>query len=113
MKKISIMMLVLMTSLAVFLSACGQKEEATPNGGEQAGKTLRIVTSADYSPFEYQEAGKIVGFDVDLANAVADEAGYKINIEHVGFDPLFVEVESKRADLAVSALSMNEERTNV
>lgn len=110
MKKISIVMLVLMTSLAVFLSACGQKDKATPNEGKQAGKTLRVVTSADYAPFEYQETGEIVGFDVDLANAVADEAGYKINFEHVGFDPLFVEIDSKRADLAVSALSMNKER---
>ena len=103
-------MLALMASLAVILSACGQKEEATPNEEKQENKTLRVVTAADYPPFEYRETGKIVGFDVELANAVAEEAGYKMEIEHVGFDPLFVEIDSKRADVAVSALSMNEER---
>ena len=70
-------MLALIASLAVILSACGQKEEATPNEKEQENKTLRVVTAADYAPFEYRERGKIVGFDVDLANAVAKEAGYK------------------------------------
>ena len=31
-------------------------------------------------------------------------------VEHVGLDPIFVEIESKRADVAVSAITMNDER---
>ena len=51
-----------------------------------------------------------MGFDVDFVTAVAKEAGYKVNVEHVGWDPIFVEIKGKTADLAVSAVTINDER---
>ena len=78
MKKVSFGLLALLTSLAVILSACGQKDEGKA-GKEIKDKTLHVVTNADYAPFEYLEGDKIVGFDIDFINAVAKEAGYKVN----------------------------------
>ncbi len=39
---------------------------------------LIMGTSADYKPFEYKEGDDIVGFDVELAKALAKKAGYEI-----------------------------------
>nr|WP_241481570.1 basic amino acid ABC transporter substrate-binding protein [Mesobacillus campisalis] len=106
----------LLLVLAMFLTACGSSPQ--DEGSEGAGnaedtetkKTLRIVTDAAYAPMEYQDKGEVVGFDIDFIKAVAKEAGYEVNVEHVGWDPIFVEIESKRADLAVSSITINDDR---
>ena len=104
------MMLALMTSLAVILSACGQNNKEQSKDGASTDKTLRIVTNADYAPFESLEGDKVVGFDVDYANALAKEAGYKAEVVHVGWDPIFVEIEKGTADIGASAITINDER---
>lgn len=106
---------VLMLSFMFLLAACGTSQETTSGEGSEAGeteekKTLRVVTDAAYAPFEYQDKGEIVGFDVDFIEAVAEEAGYEIEIEHVGWDPLFVEIKDEIADLGISAITINDDR---
>jgi glutamine transport system substrate-binding protein len=90
------------------LSGCGTSNSGGASGS--AAKTLKVATDAAYAPFESMDKGKIVGFDVDLVNAVAKEAGYKANVVNVGWDPLFVEVKDKKSDLAVSAITITDER---
>lgn len=111
-KNLSIMF-VLFISFALVLSACGTSKESSNDEGNKSQdtkKTLRVVTDAAYAPFEYMDKGDIVGFDIDFITAVAKEAGYEVKIEHVGWDPIFVEIEGKQADLAVSAVTINDER---
>lgn len=95
----------MMAALLLVLSACG-----TSKTGGNEKKTLKVVTDAAYAPFEYQDKGEIVGFDIDFVNAVAKEAGYDVKIEHVGWDPVFVEVEGKTADFGVSSITITPER---
>ncbi|WP_019244015.1 MULTISPECIES: basic amino acid ABC transporter substrate-binding protein [Bacillus] len=110
MKKLTISFMLLCAFLVV-LSGCGKSEESgSKSGSESKDKTLRIVTNAEYAPMEYRDKDEIKGFDVDLIKAVAKEAGYKVTIDHVGWDPMMVEVKDKRADLAIGAITINEER---
>jgi glutamine transport system substrate-binding protein len=104
--------LVAMLIAALIVTACGtsKSEETNGTGGGAAKKELRVVTDAAYAPFEYMEGDKIVGFDIDFLKAVAKEAGYKLKIDHVGWDPIFVEIESKRADIAISSITINDDR---
>jgi glutamine transport system substrate-binding protein len=104
-KKFKIVSTVLVFSLLFVLSACGTSKTAG-----SAKKTLRVVTDASYAPFEYQDKGKVVGFDVDFINAVAKEAGYNVNVDNVGWDPLFVEIKGKTADIGLSAITINDDR---
>ncbi|WP_053361662.1 basic amino acid ABC transporter substrate-binding protein [Bacillus sp. FJAT-27251] len=114
MKKSLIGMWCLVLAAAMFLAACGSaSEETSGNGGQETAedkKTLRVVTNAAYAPMEYLDKGEVVGFDIDLIKAVAEEAGYEVNVEHLGWDPIFVETESKRADLAIAAITINDDR---
>ncbi|MDR4945601.1 basic amino acid ABC transporter substrate-binding protein [Neobacillus cucumis] len=105
MKKFKLVSTLMVVGLLLLLSACG-----TSKNEGSAKKTLRVVTDAAYAPFEYQKQGKVVGFDVDFVNAVAKEAGYNVNVEHVGWDPIFVEIEKKTADFAASAITITPER---
>ncbi|MDQ0219168.1 basic amino acid ABC transporter substrate-binding protein [Peribacillus cavernae] len=110
MKKLS--GLVMAMVFVFVLAACGaEKTTGDGQGGSDTEKkSVRVVTDANYAPFEYMDGGKIVGFDVDFVNAVAKEAGYDVKIENVGWDPLFLEVKNKSADMGMSAITINDER---
>ena len=49
---------------------------------------LTIGTSAEYEPFEYMEDGEYKGFDLELAQAIADDLGLDLQIENVDFDTI-------------------------
>lgn len=101
----------LFLAFILILSACASGSSS--GDSEKAGsskKTLRVVNDAQYAPFEYIDKGKMVGFDVDLLKALAKEAGYKYKLVNVGWDPLFVELKNKTADMSISAITINDER---
>ncbi|MCM3569760.1 basic amino acid ABC transporter substrate-binding protein [Neobacillus mesonae] len=113
MKKSKLVLTVLITAFFLLLSACGTSKTSGTSGedsGKSEKKTLRVVTDAAYAPFEYQDKGEVVGFDIDFIKAAAKQAGYEVKIEHVGWDPVFVEIKGKTADLAVSSITINDER---
>ncbi|WP_066072719.1 basic amino acid ABC transporter substrate-binding protein [Neobacillus soli] len=105
MKKLKVVSSVLMVAFLLILSACGTSK----TGGDEK-KTVRVVTDAAYAPFEYQDKGEVVGFDIDFIKAVAKEAGYNIKVEHVGWDPIFVEIKGKTADIAISSITITDKR---
>ncbi|MFC4802778.1 basic amino acid ABC transporter substrate-binding protein [Neobacillus sp. GCM10023253] len=108
MKKFKLFTTILVAAFVFILSACGTSK--TSGGEESKDKTLRVVTDAAYAPFEYQDKGEVVGFDIDFINAVAKQAGYKVKVEHVGWDPLFVEIKGKTADIGISSITINDKR---
>lgn len=97
-------------SFAIILTGCGSSE-TKGNGDEgEKDKTLKAVTNAAYAPMEYMEGDKVVGFDVDLLQAVAEEAGYEVKVAHTGWEAMFVEIDDNISDLAVAAITINDER---
>ncbi|MDN3017917.1 basic amino acid ABC transporter substrate-binding protein [Paenibacillus sp. BSR1-1] len=98
-------------ALVLIVSACGTSKTTSGGGeGSQDKKTLKVVTNAEYAPFEYMDKGNIKGFDLDFIKVVAKEAGYQINVVNTGWDPLFVEIKGKTADFGISAITINDER---
>jgi polar amino acid transport system substrate-binding protein len=75
----------------------------------QAG-VLVVGTDATSPPFVFMEAGKPVGFDVDLAAAVARELGVRLEVRPAGWDDLLAGVASGRFDLAMSGITAAEVR---
>ncbi|MGG3626049.1 basic amino acid ABC transporter substrate-binding protein [Bacillus gobiensis] len=111
MKKITFGSLIFILAFSLLLSACGTQSNSGAEGEKNGdNKTLRVVTDANYAPFESMDKGEVVGFDIDFVKAVAEEAGYAVKIESVGWDPVFAELQSKSADLGVSAITINDDR---
>lgn len=75
-----------------------------------AGGTLVMVTNAEFPPYEYHEGGEIVGIDADIAKAIADELGMKLEIEDIAFDSIIPELASGKADFAMAGMTVNEKR---
>lgn len=73
--------------------------------------TLTIGTSAEYEPFEYMEDGEYKGFDLELAQAIADDLGLELKIENVDFDTIVPGVASgTKYDMGIAAITATPER---
>lgn len=92
-----------MVTAAVALNGCGSTEAS-------GQKKITAVTNAVWNPFEYLDKGQVVGFDIDLFNAVAKEAGYESEIQNVGWEAVFQLVKDKSADAAISGITITDER---
>ena len=72
--------------------------------------TLRVAATAETKPFDYLKDGQVCGYDVDFLFRFAMEYGYALDIETLDFGALFPSLAAGRHDLAVSGLTITEER---
>lgn len=95
------------------LTACGDKKENTA-GAAKTENVIRIGTNPTFAPFEFQPKGSndLTGFDIDLAKALAKQMGRPIELVNLGFDGLIPALSSGNIDLAISGMSITEERKN-
>nr|WP_297460857.1 transporter substrate-binding domain-containing protein [uncultured Halomonas sp.] len=77
-----------------------------------SAKTLEVGANIGNLPWEFQnEQGEYVGFEIDLAKEVAERLGYdEVNISNIPFNGLFSAVQSGRIDVAVSSITITDER---
>ncbi|MGB7194423.1 MAG: basic amino acid ABC transporter substrate-binding protein [Collimonas pratensis] len=96
-------------SAALLLAACGKQEPKTTAAAEP--KVYLVGAEATFAPFEYQnEQKEIVGFDVDVMNAIADKAGFKIKFVNTPFEGIFNFLAQGDRDLLASAITITDER---
>ncbi|AEG61482.1 basic amino acid ABC transporter substrate-binding protein [Desulforamulus ruminis] len=111
----------LVLALAVAAAGCGgsepPKEEAKEPGGDQGqtGKKLVVGSDTTFAPFEFTDAatGKYIGFDVELIEAVAKEAGYELDFRSMAFDGLIPALQTSQIDAAISSITITDERKQV
>jgi ABC-type amino acid transport substrate-binding protein len=65
---------------------------------------LRVAVDAGYRPFVEERDSELVGFDIDLVQALANEMGVEVTFVRSGFDALYDQLTSRQADLIASAL---------
>jgi len=76
-----------------------------------AAQTIRFATEASYPPFESMDANnKIVGFDVDLANALCKEIDATCTFSNQSFDSLIPSLKFRRIDAAMAGMDITPER---
>src|SRR5690625_1833195 len=105
--------LLIVLLFVIVLAACGGNSEEA-SGTEDDGK-LKLVagTEATYAPMEYiDENGEIVGIDIDIVNAIAEEIGAEVEFQNIGWDPLFPAVKNGEIDFAVSSIDRKSTRLN-
>lgn len=77
---------------------------------EHNNGTLIVATNAQFKPYEYYENGEIVGIDIDLMKAICDELQMELKIEDIEFDSIITSVQSGKADVGASGMSVTEDR---
>lgn len=81
------------------------KEDTTSQGGE-----LVMSTNAEFPPYEFHSGDKIVGIDIEIAQAVADKMGKTLSIEDMNFDSVIAAVTSGKSDMGVSGITITDDR---
>ncbi len=74
-------------------------------------KDITFAMEPSYPPFELtNEKGEIIGFDVDVANAICKEIQATCHFKSQAFDALIPSLKAKRFDAAISAIDITEAR---
>lgn len=122
-KKVISIMLIL-TMLLTF-AACGAKatDGVTPTEEQKVATKIEKIkakgkivlgTSADYPPYEFHKSinGKdeIVGFDIEIAKAIAKDLGVELEIKDMKFDGLLAALVVDDIDFIVAGMVPKEER---
>lgn len=108
MKKITVILLALLMVAA--MAGCGQGGR-TIEDIKKAGK-LVLATSADYPPFEGidDDGTTIIGFDIDIARAIAEKMGVPLEIKNMDFDGLLEAINQGKADVVLAGMGADAER---
>jgi arginine/lysine/histidine/glutamine transport system substrate-binding/permease protein len=73
---------------------------------------LKVATEPAFPPFEFQAAdGSLVGFDIDLMRAIGEASGLEIEFQSLPFDGIIPALQANTVDAAISAITMNAERS--
>ncbi|MGB8453583.1 MAG: transporter substrate-binding domain-containing protein [Anaerocolumna sp.] len=79
--------------------------------GSEATEKIVVGTNAEYSPFEYRDSnGELIGFDIELMEAIAEEEGIELEWNDFPFDSLIGSMESGDIQLIAAAIAPTEER---
>lgn len=110
MKKFSKVLCLLLAILMVIgLAACGAAD--TNSEPEKVDDTLVMGTNAAFPPYEFvDDNNNIVGIDAEIAAAVAEKLGKKLEIKDMEFDSLLTAVQSGAIDFALAGMTVNDER---
>ncbi len=79
---------------------------------------LTVATSPDFAPYEFYAIGEdgtpqLAGFDIALAQYIADYMGLELEIIPVDFDGVISELQTKSVDLGMAGLSPDPDRESV
>ena len=88
----------------------GKTPYVSPEGVDRSKGKLVMATNAAFEPYEYIDNEKIVGIDVDMAQAVCDILGYELEVSDMEFDSIITAVQSGKADIGVAGMTVTEER---
>lgn len=95
-----------------FLLAQSSSSTDTVWANIQKTGVIRVGTDPTWPPYQLidNQTGKIVGFEVDLADACAAKLGLTIDWQSVAFDNIILSVQQGQLDMGVSGFSVTPER---
>lgn len=91
-------------AMAVLLAACSRQDTT---------KYLVMGTNAEFPPFETRGGpggAEVVGFDVDVAKAIAAKVGLPLKIEDMKFDSLLPALDAGQVDMVLAGMTITPDR---
>jgi polar amino acid transport system substrate-binding protein len=101
----------------LLFAACGEDDDAAtgaqgPDVDLIDGGKLTTCTHLPYRPFQFEQGGKIVGFDVDMIDLVAKELGVTQTIVDTPFEGIQSgeDLNARKCDIAAAAMTITPDR---
>ncbi|WP_312353793.1 amino acid ABC transporter substrate-binding protein [Aminipila sp.] len=119
MKKRTLAVILTGILLTAALTGCGvSKENKKTEAGDddlltsiQEAGVIKVGTEGTYAPYTYHnEAGDLVGYDVEIAQAVAEKLGVEAKFIETKWDSIIAGLDAGRFDVIVNQVGINEER---
>lgn len=83
----------------------------TADGKAADGKTYVIATDTTFAPFEFEnDNGEMVGIDLDILAAIAQDQGFAFEIQSVGFSAACAALEAGEVDGVIAGMSITDDR---
>lgn len=120
--KKSLSLLVILILTAALLSGCSQTPTSSSETGKKASRIDEIkkagklvLATGNYRPFEYhdEKTNKIIGYDIDVAEAIAKKIGVPLEVREMQFTSLIPSVQNGQADLVIAAMYITDARKEV
>ncbi len=109
MKKITSLLLALVMLLTITAMAESDKDQLARI--QEKGEIV-IATEGTWAPWTYtDENGTLVGFDVEIATAIAEKLGVKATFVTVEWDGILAGIDSGRYDIAANGIDVTEARS--
>ena len=124
-KKSKVILCACLAAIAIAVAGCGSSSETAKTSAAPADKgkiveqiksrgELVIGTATGYPPYIFLDTSKsgknYAGFDIMLAQKVADKLGVKLKVQDMVFQALLASLSSKKVDLAIGGISPTDER---
>lgn len=108
-----------MAGTFLLLVACGSddtsgQDTTSGEGGNQDSETITydVATDNNFVPFEFidLETNELIGFDIELMEAIADEVGFEVVFHQMDFTGALSGIEQGSYDAAINGMTITEER---
>lgn len=76
----------------------------------QSDNVIVMGTNAEFEPFEYRDGLEITGFDVEVAQKIAEKLGKELVIEDMAFDALIMALNSDKVDFVAAGMTADDKR---
>ena len=97
--------LVALLIATVAVCAAGRAEET------DEVRVVTVATDATWPPMEFiDENRRLVGYDIDLMNAVAEAAGFRVEFQNTAWDGIFAGLATGEYDAVISSVTITEDR---
>ena len=111
-KKITAIMIGAVMAVSMAVPAMADDKVETVTDGK-----LTVATSPDFAPYEFYSIDEdgtptLSGFDMDLAQYIADKMGLELEVVPMDFDGVLSELSQKNVDLGMAGLSPDPARAD-
>lgn len=110
MKKFLAVLLAALMICISFVACSSEKKSDDTNTDKDTQETLTMATNAEFPPYEYKEGDKVVGIDAEVAQAIADKLGMKLEIVDTKFDAIIPGVQSGKYDMGMAGMTVTPDR---
>ena len=120
MKAKKIVALVATAAMVLSMAACGSTDNSSSDAkdGSAAAETTKtsdsdtlvMATNATFPPYEYVDGEEYKGIDIEIAQAIADAMGKKLEVDDIDFDSIIPAITTGKADMSLAGMTVTDER---
>ena len=105
------MLLMMVLALSIFMCSVQKEEKKEENNANGIPKKIIVGLDDSFVPMGFKnEKGEIVGFDIDLARAVAQKLGSEVEFKPINWDSKILDLNGGNIDLIWNGLTITDER---